>query len=190
VDLVTREPPADLPYDQLEDWHNRALLDGNGVGTAVAEVLAALQGDDAQLRPVAAHELGRLREQTAVPALMEAAGSDDDHLAVEAAYALARMGRMERGRSTLRELVRGDITASTVPLVAAGYLARLGDGCGLAVVEDGLRSPNFLVRIAAAKQLSWFLPIDEPRTRALFDQAAHDEEEDVRWAVEYQRKGA
>ncbi len=187
---MTRDPPPDLPYDQLEDWHNRALLDGNGVGTGVPDVLAALEGEDDQLRPVAAQELGRLGDEAAVSPLMTAVASGDDHLAVEAAYALARLGREDAGLSTLRELAAGDITATTVPLVAAGYLAKLGDVCGFEVVEHGLRSPNFLVRIAAAKQLSWFVPLDEARTKKLFAHAAQDEEADVRWAVEYQRNRA
>jgi HEAT repeat protein len=193
VNLATSDPPPDLPYEDLDDWQNQALLDANGISSDVDSLVAALRGDDGSLRPVAAHGLGTIGAPAAEAALDEAAGSTDDQTAVEAAWSLARHGKAV-GVDVLRTLIERPVAASVVPLLAAGYLARAGGADGFPVIQSGLQASNFLLRIAAAKQLFFFVPMNGeqlPDGTPIdpFEQYARclrDENEDVRWAALYQ----
>ncbi len=154
--MSSAQPPAGTPYEEIDDWHNRTLLDASGVGTDEAALLAALTGPDEQTRPLAAQALGTTGGPDSIEALLQAAHSDDDPLAVAASAALARRGD-SRGVEVLRELLSRPVSTSVVPLAAAGALARQGSPEGYPVVRAGLAADNFLVRIAAAKQLYFFL---------------------------------
>ena len=191
--MSSAQPPPGTPYEEIDDWHNRRLLDTDGVGTDDQDLLAALRGPDEQVRPLAAQALGRTGGPESIPALLDAAHSADDHLAVAAAGALARHGD-RRGVAVLRELLDRPVSTSVVPLMAAGALARAGTPDGYPVVRDGLAAGNFLVRIAAAKQIYHFLALDDracPDGRhvdvfAGYRQALSDANDDVRWAALYQ----
>jgi HEAT repeat protein len=191
--MTSAQPPPGTPYEEIDDWHNRRLLDANGVGTDERDLLAALNGPDEQERPLAAQALGRTGGPDSIPALLAAAGSDDDHLAVAAADALARRGD-RRGVAVLRELLDRPVSTSVGPLMAAGALAREGSPDGYPAVRDGLAAGNFLVRIAAAKQLYYFLALDgracpdgsRVDVFAGYRQALSDANDDVRWAALYQ----
>lgn len=193
--LPSSEPPPDLRYEDLDDWQARAILTANGIGESENDLVAVLRSDDANVRALAAHQLGALGARDAVTALV-AAQEDDEVVAVEAAWALARIGgeSAQTGQDRLLALAGEPVETSVVPLRAAGYLARLGRPDGFPAVRAGLRSDNFLVRIAAAKQLSYFVPLDGAKLpdgtsvdlRPQFRRALTDEEDDVREAARYQ----
>jgi HEAT repeat protein len=191
--MSSAQPPPGTPYEEIDDWHNRRLLDADGVGTDEQDLLAALSGPDEQVRPLAAQALGHTGGPESIPALIDAARSADDHLAVAAAGALARRGD-RRGVEVLRGLLDRPVSTSVVPLVAAGALAREGATDGYPVVRDGLAAGNFLVRIAAAKQLYFFLALDDRvcgdgghvDVFAGYRQALSDANDDVRWTALYQ----
>ncbi len=197
--MSSAQPPAALPYEQIDDWRNRRELDANGVGTDEAALLAVLTGPDDQSRPLAAHALGvgvgvgvGVGPDSIAP-LRAAARSSDEHLAVAAAAALARRGD-PLGVAVLRDLLELPVSTSVVPLAAAGALARQGSPDGYPVVRAGLRADNFLVRIAAAKQLYFFLALDGRDCSdggtvdvfAGYREALSDVNDDVRWAALYQ----
>jgi HEAT repeat protein len=181
------QPPRDLPYEQLDDWYNQASLEANGVSPTPEALLATLTGPDESLRPVAAHGLGVIGDHAAEPELIAASQSDDDHLAVQAAWALARLGRAE-GIQALQSLSKKPGEASVVPALAAGCLARFGHPEGLDVISRGLDQSNRLLRIAATKQLFFFLPFqsDARDVTGLYRRALHDSDEDVQWAALFQ----
>jgi HEAT repeat protein len=187
------QPPPGTRYADVDDWQTRALLDANGVGTDEADLIAALSSPDEQVRPLAAQALGRLGSADAVPSLLDAAHAGDGHLAVAAAAALARLGDA-RAIEILHELLGGSVSTTVVPLLAAGALARAELPDGYPVVRAGLDAANFLVRIAAAKQLYYFIPLqgrqcpDGSRVDAAagYRQALRDANDDVRWAALYQ----
>ena len=191
--MSSAQPPAGTPYEAIDDWHNRTLLDASGVGTDEAALLAALTGPDEQTRPLAAQALGATGGLDSIEALRQAAHSDDDPLAVAASAALARRGD-SRGVEVLRDLLSRPVSTSVVPLAAAGALARQGSPDGYPAVRAGLAADNFLVRVAAAKQLYFFLALDGQACPggsrvdvfAGYREALTDASDDVRWAALYQ----
>jgi HEAT repeat protein len=187
------EPPPGTKYPDVDDWHARAQLEANDVGNDDADLVAALTSPNEQLRPLAAQALGKAGGAEAVAALLDAARSPDDHLAVAAAAALARLGD-PRGIGLLQQLLGRSVSTTVVPLLAAGALARVDVPDGYPAVRAGLDAANFLVRIAAAKQLYYFVPLhdqqcpDGSRVDAFagYRQALRDPNDDVRWAALYQ----
>jgi len=184
VQLETPDPPDDLAYADFEDYRARALLDVNGVGTAVPELIETLDHADAVLRGAAAHALGALGAPGAlgargpgrttderiplaepligegpIEALRRLAKTADDLVQVEAAYALVRLG-VDEGRDVLRAALERPTHAYLSPAVAAGDLARLGDPTGFDVVVRCIADDNLIVKTLGCKQLLFFVPLD------------------------------
>ena len=178
VQLETPDPPDDLAYADFEDYRARALLDVNGIGTTVADLIETLDHPDAVLRGAAAHALGALgtrgpgrttdeRIPLAEPligegpieALRRVAKTADDLVQVEAAYALVRLG-VDDGRDVLHAALEQPVNAYLSPAVAAGDLARLGDPTGFDVVVRCLLDDNLIVKTLGCKQLLFFVPLD------------------------------
>lgn len=181
VELETPDPPTDLPYADFEDYRARALLDVNGVGTTVPELIETLDHADAVLRGAAAHALGALGTlgtlgqgrttengtplaepfigEGPIAALRRLAKTADDLVQVEAAYALVRLG-VDDGRDVLHAALGRPVNAYLSPAVAAGDLARLGDPAGFDVVVRCLADDNLVVKTLGCKQLLFFVPLD------------------------------
>jgi len=179
-------PPPDLPYECYDDHNALALLDANAIRAAPGDVLAALDGQTGILLAAAAHAAGSLGLAGAVPRLQELAGGPDDQAAVEAAYALARLGR-DDATGVLHEALARPVDAYLSPLLAAHFLARLGDPAGLPVVRAGLAGEFVASRMLACKALLSFVPFDAMPGRtgepvdvaALFEQALRDGDQGV-----------
>jgi HEAT repeat protein len=166
-------PPPDLPYADYADWHDRAVLAANGVDDA----RAGLSHPDGLLRAAAAHTAGADGDPAVIPRLRElAADREDDAAAVEAAYALARLGAAEDGVPVLRAALALPVGAYLSPITAAGYLARLGDASGLDVIRAALDSELLASRMLAVKQLYFFLDLDDD-ARRLLERARDDDPE-------------
>jgi HEAT repeat protein len=150
-------PPPDLPYEQLEDWHSIELLAINGIPATEQALLEALRTQSNVLLSAAAHASGSSGMKAAIPLLKEVASGPDDYAAVQAAYALARLGDAD-GEQLLRESMQRPLGAYLSPVLAAGYLARLGDPSGFPVVREALGSDLLATKMLACKQLFFFLP--------------------------------
>jgi len=157
--LDVPEPPDDLPYARFWDYYNREVLRLNGVAlepNALIDVLASPKSDPI-LRAAAAHTAGADGAGAAVPALRETLEGTDDLTAVEAAYALVRLGD-EQGKAALVAAVGRPVELELAPLFAAGYLAQLGDPRGFPVVVRALDGDAPAARMVACKQLHFFIP--------------------------------
>jgi HEAT repeat protein len=183
------EPDAYVPYASSEDHRYQELLKANGLLLSQDALLTVLQDEASFLKAPAAHVAGALGYEAAVPILKKrAAGSADDLLKVEAAFALVRLGQADAKR-TLIECLRYRLDAYICPAVAAGYLARLGDSRGFGVVTRALGSDNSAVRMLACKQLFFFLPFQGSRYEdagqidvyALYARALRDPSSSVAW---------
>ena len=179
-------PPPDLPYDQFEDWRSIELLAINGIPATEEALLEALRSQSNVLLSAAAHASGSSGLTAAIPLLREVARGPDDYAAVEAAYALARLGDAD-GAGLLRESLQRPLDAYLSPVLAAGYLARLGDPSGFPVVRKALGSDLLATKMLACKQLFFFLPFqgteDGPGSfvdaLGLFEQALKDQDTTV-----------
>lgn len=160
-DVVAPRRPAGVPYDQGEDVDAQALLEANGYGVSVAELVDTLDSPIAMFQAAAARLLGARQERAAREPLDRITRDRfaDETVRVQAAYALARMGD-DAARDRLAELLALPLEATPAPLQAAGALARLGDPRGFAVALAGLESPNRVIAMIAAKQLYAFAPLD------------------------------
>ncbi|WP_030437492.1 HEAT repeat domain-containing protein [Actinoplanes subtropicus] len=172
--LDVPDPPPGTPYAEIDDFHDAELLRVNGITPDREGVLDALRTRDGLLRAAAAHTAGHLGLTEAVP-LLEPMLASGDETAVEAAYALTRLGDDQAGRPALERLVRDGGPVDLSRPRAAGYLARLGDRSGRPAIEDGLRSDHVPIRMTAARQLHAFAAPD------LFRDALADPSTDVQW---------
>jgi HEAT repeat protein len=157
--LHVPEPPDDLPYARYWDYYNREVLRLNGVALEPDALIAVLVSPESDpiLRAAAAHTAGADGAATAVPALREALGATDDVTAVEAAYALVRLGD-GAGEAALVEAVARPAEFELGPLFAAGYLAQSGDPRGFPTVVRALHGDAPAARMLACKQLHFFIP--------------------------------
>lgn len=157
--LDVPEPPDDLPYARFWDYYNREVLRLNGVAPEPDALIALLVSpeSDPMLRAAAAHTAGADRAAAAVPALREALGATDDVTAVEAAYALLRLGDAA-GEAALAAAVAHPGALELGPLFAAGYLAQSGDPRGFPAVVRALQGDAPAQRMVACKQLHFFMP--------------------------------
>jgi HEAT repeat protein len=174
-------PPADLPYEQLEDWRSTELLALNGIPATPDALLDALQTQSGVLLSAAAHACGSTGVDAAIPLLKQVARGADDYAGVEAAYALVRLGDDE-GLPLLHEALKRPVGAYLSPILAAGYLAQLGDPAGYAVVREALGSEFLAARMLACKQLYFFAALHGSGVDALglFKQALDDEDPTVK----------
>jgi HEAT repeat protein len=177
--LDVPSPPPDLPYERFEDWRSAELLTANGIAGDGDALLEALRAQEGILLAAAAHTAGARGLQAAAPLLRHVAEGEDDDAAVEAAYALARLGD-SAGESLLRGALDRPVGPYLSPLPAAGYLAQLGDAEGLAAVREGLASDLLAVRMLACTQLAFFLPVAGAEARALLERALADPDPAVR----------
>jgi len=172
-------PPQDLPYAEYEDWRSGELLAANGIPATEDSLVDALQTQDGVLLGAAAHTAGSHGVGAAVPQLEHVARGPDDYAGVEAAYALARLGHA-RGEALLRRALDRPVGPYLSPVLAAGYLAQLGDPSGFAVVREGLASDLLAVRMLACKQLAFFLSFPDVDARGLLELALEDPDPSVR----------
>jgi hypothetical protein len=186
--LEVPNPPAGTRYEDYEDFRSAELLRANGIEPDVAGVLDALQSRTGVLLAAAAHTAGARGFGAALPTLEGLRGAADDTVAVEAAYALIRLG-VEDGHATLQDLLRSGGPLDLGRLRAAGYLAATGDPSGYQAIADGLHSEHMVIRMTACKQLYAFVPLDGTAgasgehvdAGALFRTALADSDADVRW---------
>ena len=186
--LDTADSPADLPYAGFEDYRAKELLKANGVALTLEALVTVLREGEAVLQGAAAHALGALGLTAAIPELKQLAGTAEDLVKTEAAYALVRLGSTEY-RSVLQEALHYRADAYLSPAVAAGDLARLGDPSGFAVIGKCFETDNLIVRMIACKQLTFFVPFHDGKTidvYAMFTRALADAHADVRRLTERQ----
>ncbi len=159
-------PPAGLPYEEHADHHSIQLLIANDVATTEDGIAEALRTRSGVMLAAAAHSAGSLAYASTVSALRDLARGPDDVAAAEAAYALARLGD-DGGEAALTEAVSLPLGPSLGPVLAAGFLAQLGEPVGLPLVRAALDSEFLATRMLAAKQLYFFAvggaarPLDE-----------------------------
>jgi len=188
VVLNVPNPPAGTRYEDYEDFRSAELLRANGSEPDDAGVLSALRTRTGILLAAAAHTAGARGFADALPTLERLRQAADDTVAVEAAYALVRLG-VEDGRATLRDLLRARGPLDLGGLRAAGYLALTGDPSGYPAVVDALHSEHMVIRMTACKQLYAFVALDgmadpsgEPvDVGALFRTPLADSDPDVQW---------
>jgi HEAT repeat protein len=186
--LDVPSPPLDLPWEQREDWRSIKLLAINGIPATEEALIKALQTQGNVLLSAAAHASGSSMAKRAIPLLRKVARGPDDYAAVEAAYALTRLGDAG-GEMLLREALQRPVGAYLSPVLAAGYLAQLGDPSGCVVVGTALGSDLSAIRMLACKQLVFFLPfqgqgqVPGAGTFALFEQALRDHDGTVQGEV-------
>jgi HEAT repeat protein len=179
-------PPPDLPYDRFEDWRSIELLAVNGIPATGEALLEALRTQSNVLLSAAAHASGSNGVKAAIPRLRELTRGPDDYAAVEAAYALARLGEPD-GEELLREALQRPLGAYLSPVLAAGYLAQLNDPSGFPVVREALGSDLLATKMLACKQLFFFVPFQGVAdghgslvdALGLFEQALEDEDSTV-----------
>ena len=179
-------PGLQVPHDIDEaadedrgDARARALLEANGVTTDPPSLEAALAGDTEVLRAAAARILGADDARGACPALEELAAGTGDTDRVEAAYALVRLGRRGPGVAALTAMLPLPVEAFLGASMAAGDLARIGDGAGWGTIDRALGSSNPIVRRVAARQLVHFAALDADRAAPLVHRAIADTDAEV-----------
>lgn len=150
-------PPRDLPYAAHADYRSDQLLLANGIALTDDSLIDALVSRTDVLLAAAAHACGSHGVRAAIPRLTDLAGDVDDNAAVEAAHALVRLGQAD-ARAVLRAALQRPPGPYLSPVVAAGYLAQLGDASGYAVVRDALANDLFAVRMLGCKQLAFLWP--------------------------------
>lgn len=186
--LEVADPPPDLPYAQHEDFSYRELLKANAIPVTEEAVTEALATQIGVLLHAAAHTAGAEGYQAAVPRLEQLTGGSDDQAAVEAAYALVRLGHPQ-AREVLRRALAGPVDVTLGPVLAAGYLAMLGDPSGYPVIAQGLESQYLPTRMLACKQILFFMDFQGQATGSgepvdalgLFRRALDDPNPSVAW---------
>lgn len=179
--ITIPDPPFDLPYADIDDYHAQALLVANGIALGQGALEAALRHPEAVLRSAAAHTLGSKGLAQAAPHVAQLHDSAQDVVRVECAYALVRLGQ-SKYRDSLHASLGLPQQAYLGPSLAAGDLARLGDPAGFDVVRQAMGYENLIIRVVAAKQLLHFAPF-HPQVAIydLFDQALCDQHPDIPW---------
>lgn len=184
-ELDIEAPAADVPYDRYDDHNNVGLLEANGIPATEDAVVAALNSETSVLLAAAAHASGSLSIDAARPRLRELAAGADDQAAVEAAYALVRLGERD-AEQVLHEALARPVDGYLSPLLAANYLARLGDPVGYSVVRAGLASDLLSSRMLACKALLLFVPFEGQSGSGqpldvvgLYDQALRDPDQGI-----------
>jgi HEAT repeat protein len=184
--LDVPDPPADLAYEAIEDWYSLQILELNGIANTEAALIEALETDSDVLQAAAAHSCWPY--PSAEHALLaHTADGEDDNVAVEAAYALARQGH-PGSLELLHRFLDRPVGPYLSPVLAAGYLAQRGDPSGFAVVRQGLSNEFRTTRMLACKQLYFFLRYqgqltpggDSVDAAGLFELALKDEEPAIR----------
>ncbi|GAB4190270.1 MAG: hypothetical protein OHK0022_02850 [Roseiflexaceae bacterium] len=186
--LDVPNPPPGTPYQEIDDYWHRELLRMNGVAAEEPALVEALASPHATLRGAAAHTLGSLQACAAIAHLREKLADEHDLVGVEAAYALGRMAQAD-GRAALAGFLGHPLNAYLSPPLAAGYLARLGDPRGFAVITQCFDQQQGGSRMLACKQLLLFArfqgqpgpdgaPID---VLALFGRALADPDANFQW---------
>ena len=127
--LDVPDPPAGLSYAEFDDYYNRELLRLNAIELSDKALIAALAHPSSILQAAAAHTIGSRALEVAAPELRHALAATDDLTGVEAAFALARLGDPE-GKAVLFAYLDREVPAYLSPVLAAGYLAQLGDPRG------------------------------------------------------------
>jgi HEAT repeat protein len=148
-----------------------------GLSDDPSSLLLAVRAPGAS-QAAAAHVLGARGDASVIDELAAALDGAGDLASAEVAFALARLGDA-RGGDALRRLLELPVAGNVAPLVAAGYLAELGDPSGVPVVDDGLGQDVPTLRVIAAKQLGYFVAhgID---VGTQLDRARGDDNDEVR----------
>jgi HEAT repeat protein len=161
--LDVPDPPAGMSYLSFGDYCNAELLKLNGIECSEPALLDVfMHPSDPILLAASAHTFGALGMTAGVASLRQALTASDDHVVVEAAYALARLGYKE-GNAALVACLGRPVPPYLSPLFSAGYLAQLGDPRGFAVVVNALGLEALDARMLACKQLFFFLPFHGER---------------------------
>lgn len=190
-------PPSTLKYVDFEDFRQQEILKSNSINISEEALIEALKNQHSLLRAAAAHTLGHLKSKAAVPHLKGLLKAMDDYVRVEAAYALSRIGEPE-GKEDLIRCLDYPMEAYLCPPFAAGYLARLGNSQGYLVIQKALKMNLEALRMAACKQLIFFMPFDNKETqdnmlidvKGLFALALENESTGVQWQALVQLKEA
>jgi HEAT repeat protein len=186
--LTTPDPPDDVSFADMEDFRAEKLLEANGIEPTEEGVLAVLRDDSSVFQGTAAHVAGSKGMKATIPDLQRLAASRGDLAKVEAAYALALFG-LDDGRKALVDCLRLPVAGHLAPLLAAGFLARLGDPQGFDAIVQGIQSDNAITRNVACKQLYYFTPYQGSpgkdgrpmNVMALFETALKNGNADMRW---------
>jgi len=183
-------PPSSLSYAELADFQNREILKANGIRLSETALLTALEETTNILQAAAAHMIGTLPSLSGEVAsvLTKLLSDTNDTVRVEAAYALARYSVPE-GKAALVECLSYPLDAYISPLVAAGYVAQLGDPQGFPVIVKGLDSNLAAVRSVASKQLYFFASFHGSKDKQgnaidlvhQFERALDDPDTGIQW---------
>lgn len=172
------EPLDRTPYSKWEHVEHSGLLEANGVAADRASWRSAVGNPSPVLRAAACGLLAEAPEADDRAALTTAVGDADASVRAWAALGLVRLGD-DRRRSALRALAAKPATSGDPgALVAAGALARLGDGSGLLTVAAALEHAE--VRMFAVKWLFDFARVPGADVWPLYARALRDPAETVR----------
>lgn len=190
-DRLWREPDvSDLPWKHRTQWlRNWDWMAGNKPGTSsvaapqasVADLIVQLGDSDAQRRSEAADTLGLIGSDAgkAVPALVKALGDACEPVGINAAYALASIGR-KAVKPLIDTLASEDANARRHAMFALGAMGTPGTSA----VLDASTSSNASVRAATAFILGE-LPGGKGKVTDALARLAADEDVLTRhWAVE------
>ncbi len=141
--------------DEARVRSSQERLQTLGFSTDTSGLVAALSSSNMAARAEAAFILGRRNSRAATTALRSALKDESARVRVEAALALARLGRGKLALGVLREELSGEFFADA-PLRAARALALLGEPSGFTRVRDALSSPFPSNRLEAVAVLPAF----------------------------------
>lgn len=142
--------------DEARVRSSQERLQTLGFSTDTSGLVAALSSSNMAARAEAAFILGRRNSRAATTALRSALKDESARVRVEAALALARLGRGKLALGVLREELSGEFFADA-PLRAARALALLGNPSGFVRVREALASPFPSNRLEAVAVLPAFV---------------------------------
>ena len=138
---------------------------GPAGATGLMAILASPSGGPA--RGEAAAALGRLRVESARPALQQALNDNDPYVRSSAAVALARMGD-DKGQAQVDRMLQSEVPDLQI-MAAEAWEGRPGPW--VSALMPLLRNPDGVVKLHAARLIA---PVDPEAARAVFKEASID----------------
>lgn len=185
-------PPSNLVYDKHQDYYYEQLLLINEVDVSEQSLVQVVkEKTDMYLKAAAAHTIGSKGYQGLTPVLEAYFSFNEDIQGVEIAFAMFRLGASSQAERRLRVFLNNDLRSHYTPLVAAGYLAKMGIPVGYKIILEVFQNDaHKALRTLACKQLFFLVPFHSMQTNVwkLFEMALLDSNLDVQWQALVQLK--
>ena len=158
LSLLGGDPAERILSEALNDSDPRVVEESvRGLGrlqlkAAVPALQQLASGATGNLLQAVLEALGDIGDKRAFSTLDQAANNPDKYIEVQAAYALAKLGRKE-ALTRLQGFLVGDPAEDKVGLLAAYYLVKLDKDAGLAHLEKMMKKPDSPLAPLAAEAL-------------------------------------